>query len=121
MSSNKRKVIAVDLDGTLAHYDKWRGIHHIGDPVPKMLARVKQWLEEGHGVTIFTARMSPTACLVNGQNSRAVQEVIEKWCVQHVGVLLPVTSEKRMSFSEFWDDRAIQIIPNTGERADGKE
>ena len=24
--------IGVDLDGTLAHYDKWRGVEHVGDP-----------------------------------------------------------------------------------------
>ena len=37
--------IGVDLDGTLAHYDKWRGVEHIGKPVPVMLERVKKWLE----------------------------------------------------------------------------
>ena len=30
---------AVDLDGTLAHYDKWRGIDHIGKPIPAIQVR----------------------------------------------------------------------------------
>lgn len=30
--------IGVDLDGTLAVYDEWRGVSHIGAPVPAMLA-----------------------------------------------------------------------------------
>lgn len=33
--------IGVDLDGTLAHYDSWRGVDHIGAPVIPMLDRVK--------------------------------------------------------------------------------
>lgn len=31
---SKRKVIACDLDGTLAHYDKWPADGSIGAPVP---------------------------------------------------------------------------------------
>lgn len=29
--------LGVDLDGTLAVYDKWRGIEHIGAPIPAMV------------------------------------------------------------------------------------
>ena len=39
--------IGVDLDGTLAHYKGWKGRDHIGEPIPAMMQRVKQWLEEG--------------------------------------------------------------------------
>jgi hypothetical protein len=28
---------------------------------------------------------------------------------------LPVTCEKDMAMVEFWDDKAVQVIPNTGE------
>lgn len=31
--------IAVDLDGTLAEYDGWKGSAHIGNPVPKMVEK----------------------------------------------------------------------------------
>ena len=31
--------IGVDLDGTLATYEEWRGLEHIGDPVPAMKER----------------------------------------------------------------------------------
>ena len=37
----KGDTIAVDLDGTLAYYDKFRGKDHIGKPIPKMIERVK--------------------------------------------------------------------------------
>ena len=50
--------VGVDLDGTLAHYDKWKGADHIGVPVPRMLERVKLWLSEGMDIRIMTARVS---------------------------------------------------------------
>ncbi len=52
----KGDTIAVDLDGTLAHYDEFRGKDHIGKPIPKMMERVKKWLDEGQKIVIFTAR-----------------------------------------------------------------
>lgn len=48
--------IGVDLDGTLAHYDGWKGPEHIGAPIPAMVERVKAWLAEGKEVRISTAR-----------------------------------------------------------------
>jgi hypothetical protein len=48
--------IGVDLDGTLAHYSEWKGPDSIGEPVPLMLARVKEWLAKGLEVRIVTAR-----------------------------------------------------------------
>ena len=32
--------IGVDLDGTLAYCDQWRGAPHIGEPIPLMLGGV---------------------------------------------------------------------------------
>lgn len=102
--------IAVDLDGTLAYYDIWRGEDHIGKPIPDMAFRVKKWLIEGKDVRIFTARASVPSQI----------PFIEKWCETHFGRKLPVTNVKDFAMIELWDDRAIQIIPNTGKRADGK-
>lgn len=104
--------IGVDLDGTLAVYDGWRGIEHIGQPVPAMLARVKAWIAEGVTVKIFTAR-------VYGSGREDALPHIEAWMQKHIGMVLPVTNEKDYGMVELWDDRAIQIIPNTGKRADG--
>lgn len=46
--SNDKKFIAVDLDGTLAHWDDvWKGPGYIGEPIPKMVNNgeemVKGW------------------------------------------------------------------------------
>lgn len=113
--------IGVDLDGTLAHYDRWRGSGHVGEPVPAMLNRVRTWLEQGKDVRIFTARVSPGAIALNGDDETYVRGVIENWCKTHIGQRLPITHEKDMALVELWDDRAVQVIPNTGVRADGKE
>lgn len=100
--------IACDLDGTLAHYDHWRGIAHIGEPIEPVLLRVKQALANGHEVTIFTARVS------FGDDAADATGYIEDWCEKHIGQVLPVTAIKRGDFDEFWDDRAVGITKNTG-------
>ena len=57
--SGEKPWVGVDLDGTLAVYDHWRGEDHIGDPVPVMVERVKAILKAGkYDVLIFTARAS---------------------------------------------------------------
>lgn len=102
--------IGVDLDGTLAEYDGWQGIKHIGPPIPRMLGRVKRWLEEGRDVRIFTARVSEQSA----PSRAAARGVIEDWCFIHVGRVLPVTNEKDFGMDELWDDRGVAVEPNTG-------
>ena len=109
---------AVDLDGTLAHYDEWRGLDHVGEPVPRMLERVRDWLIAGHDVRILTARVAVNAHQSPAQ-AYAARRAIEAWCEQHLGRRLPVTATKDMGMVELWDDRAVQVIPNTGARVDG--
>ena len=48
-----------DLDGTLAEYDKWEGISHIGKPVRPMVNLIKRMHAEGKVVKILTARVAP--------------------------------------------------------------
>ena len=57
--SNGRGWIGVDLDGTLAYYDGWKGPEAIGEPIPRMVDRVLGWVNEGREVRILTARVSP--------------------------------------------------------------
>ena len=96
--------IGVDLDGTLAHYDGWHGPEHIGDPIPTMLDRVRGWLVEGKRVKIFTARASVPTYV----------PPITAWLEAHDLSGLEVTCIKDFEMIELWDDRCIQVIPNTG-------
>lgn len=100
----ERKVIAVDLDGTLAKYDDWQGIAHIGDAVPGMLRRVKMWIRQGHKVVIFTSR---------AEKQEAVPYV-KHWLSQNGLDGLEVTNKKSSQFSEIYDDRARQVVSNKG-------
>jgi len=104
--------VGVDLDGTLAHYDGWQGIEHIGEPVPLMLARVKEWLSRNIDVRIFTARVSSSN--KDGRDLDTTKKVIEDWCVKHIGRVLPVTATKDFGLVALYDDRAFHVIPNTG-------
>ena len=111
-SNNDKGWIAVDLDGTLAEYQEgYVSEGKIGDPIPKMMDRVKRWLKEGKKVKIFTARAKTSELI----------PPIEEWLEKHGLGDLEITNEKDMHLTELWDDRAIQIIKNTGERIDGKE
>lgn len=101
--------IGVDLDGTLAHYDGWRGIEHIGAPVPAMLNRVQDWIEEGREVRIFTARVSDQS----GGGLIAAAHILS-W-LNEVGLPpLAITNVKDFDMVELWDDRAVRVEINTG-------
>lgn len=102
--------IGVDLDGTLAHYDGWKGELHIGEPVPAMVARVRQWLLDGVEVRIFTARVWAGG----GRDVTSVRQAIQEWSLKHIGLVLEVTNEKDYGMIELWDDRAVRVIPNRG-------
>lgn len=113
--------IGVDLDGTLAEYHGWQGETHIGKPIPAMVDRVKRWIKDGKDVRIFTARVSTA----NGNRAKSTVDEIEKairyWCIKHIGESLKITCSKDFDMISLWDDRCVQVVPNTGERVDGKK
>jgi hypothetical protein len=99
--------IGVDLDGTLAHYTGDKGPDYIGPPIPEMLDRVKKWLRDGQTVKIFTARASVTGDLA----------YVRQWLTTNGLPALEITCMKDYGLIEFWDDRAVEVIPNTGRPA----
>lgn len=102
--------IGVDLDGTLAEYHEFQGREHIGEPIPLMMNRVRGWIDSGFEVRIFTARASVP---------EAVPPVRE-WLKKHGLGELAITNEKDFKMMTLWDDRCVQVEPNTGKRIDGK-
>jgi len=118
MQESRTAWIGVDLDGTLACHETWKGFDYIGPPVPAMVKRVKHWLENGVTVKIFTARVCEHGQTTVQNNVATVVDAItpiENWCLQHLGRKLAVTNAKDFEMVELWDDRAIQVIANTGE------
>lgn len=97
--------IGVDFDETLATFE---GLHTCGQPIARMVERVKRWLAEGKEVRIFTA-------LVCGAVDVQHQvELVSDWCAEHLGTVLPVTATKDFSLDEIWDDKARGTPPRSG-------
>jgi hypothetical protein len=107
--------IGVDLDGTLAEWLSGQSVNEIGRPIPAMVERVKKWLAEGRNIRIFTARIAVTDYA--GDTFEAVdrqRKLIEEWSLENLGTTLPITATKDYGMIELWDDRAVQLVPNTG-------
>lgn len=115
MSPALKGWIGVDFDGTLSQYTGWKGLCGFGDPVPMMLLRVKAWLSMGYDVRIVTARGTG----VSPAERKLVMQALDAWCEKHIGRALPVTSEKDFDMAALWDDKAVSVETNTGERLDG--
>lgn len=97
--------IGMDLDGTLARLDPLLGTSTIGAPIPKMVGLVKQLIREGNRVKIFTARASDPEQVV----------LIHKWLRDNGLPELEVTNRKDFEMIRLYDDRAVQVVTNTGE------
>ena len=96
--------IGVDLDGTLAHYERNQPFDEIGDPVPDMLALVKKMIANQIRVKIFTARaVDPDQV-----------PLIRQWLVNNGLPELEITNVKDYSMRRLYDDRCIQVERNTG-------
>ncbi len=102
--------VGVDFDGTLARDDNeghFLPPYPLGDPIPEMIAMVRSLLQAGITVKIFSAR----AC-----ESESIP-IIQEWAERHGLGRLEVTNQKDYNLIRFYDDRAIQIVPNEGKSA----
>jgi hypothetical protein len=105
---DRRKVYAVDLDGTLAYNDgRDFDPDHIGRPIKSMMRLVRLWLRRGHEVRIFTARAA------NKKNIPRIKE----WLSENGLPDLEITNEKTPDITRLYDDRAVQVEENTGRLA----
>ena len=132
-----------DLDGTLAKYDGWKGIDHIGEPVKPMVELIKRMHDEGKVVKVMTARVAPkekpevernpfigrlnpdyAKAYIKSQEehpsgfyslvSWGAREFISDWCLEHLGFLPEIVYQKDHLMLELYDDRVKQVVPNEG-------
>jgi hypothetical protein len=97
--------IGFDIDGTLAMYDfSIHGPRPIGEPIPAMVSRLKRIIAKGTICKYFTAR---------AESPEGVQDVRD-WVTKYDLPDLEVTNVKDHSMIFLYDDRARQVIPNTG-------
>ena len=70
-----------------------------------MVKRLNVWVGMGYTVKIVTARAADPEVAI---------PPIKAWLKKHGLPDLEVTNAKDMDMIELWDDRAVQVIPNTG-------
>ena len=109
----------VDLDCTMAEYEKFQGPEHIGAPIMRTIRRVRYWLRQGRDVRVFTARVhlphyTDADFGESYQNAVVAVKAIDAFCDEHFGRRLPITCEKDYHMVSLLDDRVEQVIPNTG-------
>ena len=124
-----------DLDGTLAKYNGWKGIDHIGDPIAPMVKLIRQMHDEGKIVKIMTARVAPKEnpetkpnpyrtgnwCIQEPdvqtwalEGEWTPLEFIQEWCYRSLGFVPEIVYQKDHLMIELYDDRAKQVVPNEG-------
>ena len=106
-SGNKKQPGAwtgIDLDGTLAYYNRTSPYDEIGDPVPAMLTLVKELINNGIRVKIFTARAQDPE----------QKPIIREWLKVNGLPELEITNIKDYNMQWLLDDRCIQVERNTG-------
>lgn len=79
-----------------------------------MVARVKKWLDEGKKVRIMTARVFSDGSVTRDREVYLATKYIHGWCLEHLGLVLPVTCVKDFGMITLYDDRAVQVELNTG-------
>jgi hypothetical protein len=107
--------IGVDFDGTLAYHREGAHVVSCGEPILAMVARVRAWIAEGLTVRIVTARVGMTVPQI--ERDRQI-EIIHRWCRMHLGTELAVVASKDYGMIALWDDRAVQVVRNTGQTVD---
>lgn len=113
--------IGVDLDGVLAHHDWDKPFDgSIGEPIPSSVEFVKNLLNEGEDVRIFTARVACTGMMNewgvedSGKFVFEQRKAIERWCKDVFGLALPVTATKDFRCRAIYDDIAVRVKRNEG-------
>lgn len=89
--------VGIDLDGTLAEYEGWQGIEHIGEPIEWARTLVLELIDRGVEVRIVTARV---------QEGPIAVAFVNGWTKHWFGTMLPVTDKKDMNMVMLIDDRA---------------
>lgn len=108
---SKQKTIAVDLDGTLARYDGWRGIDHIGDPLPGAAEFVRRLRQLGR-VMIYTTRCTSEVRGDDRGDPGELRDRIANWCNAH-GIEFDEiwTGQGKPLYAALVDDRAVACRP----------
>ena len=101
------KGIAVDLDGVILEYDKWKGIDHFGEPIPGAKESLQKLRNLGFKIIIYTTRVNK----INTKKSftqRDIIKLIEQKLKEYNIPFDEISTEKPLA-KYYIDDRAIRF------------
>jgi len=107
-----KKSVAVDVDGVLAQYDGWKGVEHIGDPIPGAVEFTKK-LQEIARVVIFTTRVNADP-KISGRNEsvQMLTQRVRLWLDAHGFAYDEIyVGQGKPLAAAYVDDRAVECRP----------
>ncbi|HUR52924.1 MAG TPA: hypothetical protein VMZ71_02250 [Gemmataceae bacterium] len=123
-----QQYVWVDVDSTLAHYDGWKGIDHIGEPFPHAADFMTQLTilgeKSGFKVGVFTTRCKADmpgredVARYFGDTDEdiaaALADKVEAWLKKH-GILFDTVyvGQGKPPGIAYIDDRAVWCCPKT--------
>jgi hypothetical protein len=103
-----KKTIALDVDGTLAFYNGWKGLDHFGDPIPGAVEFTKQ-LAKYYDIVIFTCRCTPD---LHRLSANLLENKVKAWLDEHGFVYHHIYSSPGKPYADVYiDDRAVSCRP----------
>ena len=107
------KIIAVDLDGTIAEYDGWKGVEHIGLPISKVTRVLRELKERGWYIRIFTCRLNGVhtklgRCDIIKESKGYIENWLKAFNIPFDEIVLNI--EGKPFAHVYLDDRAINPL-----------
>jgi hydroxymethylpyrimidine pyrophosphatase-like HAD family hydrolase len=101
------RTIAVDVDGTLAKYDGWKGSDVIGEPIQSVVDEVRKEKENGTKIIIHTTRTN--ASINKTHTTEQLVGFVKAWLDKNGIPYDEIWSGTGKPIAhEYWDDRAVK-------------
>ena len=99
------RIIAVDLDGTLAKDDGWKGYRHIGKPIASVVKDLRKEKRKGARTILHTCRVTTLDNRVNEESLATIRAWLAKYKVPIDEVWM---GTGKPYAAEYWDDKAVK-------------
>ncbi len=115
--ATRKPRVCLDLDGVLAQYDKWRGVEHIGDPIPGALKFTKE-LAKIAEIVIFSSRCAQDIAEGSRITPGQLRIHVIEWLEKHKFPFSDVyVGQGKPRAAAFIDDRAVTCSPQNDKDA----
>jgi hypothetical protein len=105
-----QKIVAIDLDGTLARYDGWIGPEHIGEPIQAGRAICVALHGRGIKVIVYTCRTNATMNDKYNINTFKVRDTIREWLDKNGLGFVELSIDYGKPFAHVYlDDRGVRF------------